>query len=1479
MQQPQAGAGDRVRTGNPALPRYSALRTRIVTAVAAPEAPSSTDTFQQQYRLPNNTSVKVEVQNPTGDEQLITVSTDRQGRILLHWGVEGGENYKGGWRLPGDSVRPADTANYKNRALQTPFVTENGDGQQVVRIHLAGGEASDYLNFVLKDETTRNWYDLNGSNFHIPLRPELQQQRQPGSDDQGESDSENTVAPLLPLDRIPQLPQELCGIWAYIKWEAAGCPHRSKEEADREYETAIKELTTLLRRSVPMEELWRVARGEIKYQNYMKQAGHLLREAGAAGAAKQASILPSLPQELINIQAYILWEQAGKPDGADFGGAAKRALEGRLRAGASVSDLEKELKAPAPAPAPAAAPHQQQAAAPAPAKARPPAQPVVGKSLGMRSRNPLDLIHRVSDAPLMKDAKPAKDTPLTPLLRAARSNENTVWDRLYSVGEDSELLVTVEQADRRNKDSPVTVRITSTLPEPPVLHWGVRRAGRNDDWVKPSDGILPYGSTVEGIAADSPFSSCKDKDIDGYKGSWDQPLSRVTLQLPNGHGLTSLIFVLKNEDGSSWWKDGSGNFTVPLPGAKREKKGKGAAAGFDDDLSRTIVDCEVNTGAWTLMHRCNKAADLLGDVLAERFENVEDALVRIYVWMRYSAIRQLTWQRNYNTQPRILGSAQDRLTHKIAEVYARTSGDAQEWARNLLTTVGRGGNAQAVRDEILNVMHRNKLPEKKGTWMEEWHQKLHNNTTPDDVPICEAYLAFLEGNGDRGAYWRVLSEAGISRQRLESFDRPIVTEPEFFPDKKDALIRDLNNYLNILKSTHSGADLQFSASAAARFVPDTAKGYLGYVLSHSNDPQILPLIEAAVEARTDLNPILRNNRELLYLDLALENVVRAAAERGAVQSGAAAAAFVAPLLQNLALSAGDNEEICYCLKAWNDLPDYVRRGQRPNKDDAMKAMSVIDRIHRALAEVSEHVFNNVDPVARSFGEAFGADSWAVNLFAEEVIRGGPAFAVSLVLRSVEPEIRKAAELGAWQIISPANTVGRVVVVPNLHGIQDKVYEEPTVLLAKRVTGEEEVPVGAVGLLSGDAPDVLSHLSVRARNMKVLFAACHDAAALEEVERLAGKYVSFETTAQGDVNFEEVDPSQVASHKNSENGAGSRPANLKMKIPRQAAGHRWCGKWVVSMDEYAHDVVGAKSRNLAALRGKLPDWISLPASVTVPLGAFEEVLKQGANRDLQRQLEEVVRGVTPANAHEKLKVARDLVMEVAVPKDLQDSLKWDMAAAGIPVPQASDRWKAAMSALKAVWASKYNERAYYSTRKVGINFEDVRMAVLTQRVVPAQYAFVIHTTNPSTGDSSEIYCELVKGLGEAIVSGTVPGASLGFVASKDDLDNPRVVMYPSKSEGMFVRESLIFRSDSNGEDLEGYAGAGLYESVTMDATERKKVDYGSDRIMQDMEFRRKLMSEICKAGMAIENTLGGAQDVEGVVGPDNVITIVQSRPQM
>ncbi len=40
--------------------------------------------------------------------------------------------------------------------------------------------------------------------------------------------------------------------------------------------------------------------------------------------------------------------------------------------------------------------------------------------------------------------------------------------------------------------------------------------------------------------------------------------------------------------------------------------------------------------------------------------------------------------------------------------------------------------------------------------MEEWHQKLHNNTSPDDVVICQALLAYIESGLDISAYWNTL---------------------------------------------------------------------------------------------------------------------------------------------------------------------------------------------------------------------------------------------------------------------------------------------------------------------------------------------------------------------------------------------------------------------------------------------------------------------------------------------------------------------------------------------------------------------------------------------------------------------------------------------------------------------------------------------------------------------------------------------------
>lgn len=74
---------------------------------------------------------------------------------------------------------------------------------------------------------------------------------------------------------------------------------------------------------------------------------------------------------------------------------------------------------------------------------------------------------------------------------------------------------------------------------------------------------------------------------------------------------------------------------------------------------------------------------------------------------------------------------------------------------------------------------------------------------------------------------------------------------------------------------------------------------------------------------------------------------------------------------------------------------------------------------------------------------------------------------------------------SWQVISPVEVVGYVEVVDELLSVQNKSYDRPTILVAKSVKGEEEIPDGTVAVLTPDMPDVLSHVSVRARNCKVI----------------------------------------------------------------------------------------------------------------------------------------------------------------------------------------------------------------------------------------------------------------------------------------------------------------------------------------------------------------------------------------------------------
>ena len=76
------------------------------------------------------------------------------------------------------------------------------------------------------------------------------------------------------------------------------------------------------------------------------------------------------------------------------------------------------------------------------------------------------------------------------------------------------------------------------------------------------------------------------------------------------------------------------------------------------------------------------------------------------------------------------------------------------------------------------------------------------------------------------------------------------------------------------------------------------------------------------------------------------------------------------------------------------------------------------------------------------------------------------------------------------------------------------------------------------------------------------------------------------------------------------------------------------------------------------------------------------------------------------------------------------------------------------AVKRCWASLWTARAIGYRARQGVRSEDVSLAVVIQRLVPAEVAGVLFTANPVTGDRGEIVINAAWGLGEAIVSGSV-----------------------------------------------------------------------------------------------------------------------------
>jgi len=643
-------------------------------------------------------------------------------------------------------------------------------------------------------------------------------------------------------------------------------------------------------------------------------------------------------------------------------------------------------------------------------------------------------------------------------------------------------------------------------------------------------------------------------------------------------------------------------------------------------------------------------------------------------------------------------------------------------------------------------------------------------------------------------------------------------------------------------------------------------------------------------------------RDVIFLDLALESTARSYVEASmdAIKAASSAADLLmlwkvmSLMLESCCLSLGSNEELVLCLKDCAELSRILDvEGSTLGGATTMRLQAVLERLNSHLGERARHICNGLQPTAEGLGHRLGVDPQAVDIFSEEVVRSGPVAPISQLATALDGILRQLTGRGSWQVVSTGKgaMIGQVVTTAHLAEVQHLQYELPTILVAQQMGGEEEVPQGVVALITASNTDVLCHAAIRARNTGVILATCHDPGKMREISEAAGKWASLSAPPGGQVAISlGVEPAVAAAPSTAGNSQDA------MGTTGLVESKQWCGKWALPSSEFHPSAVGAKALNLEAVRGRLPAWVGLPQSVAIPFGIFEEILKRNPAGVCARRVESMREVVERGDTN--MLAALRLAVHVLEPQpEVHDALRDCFQIEGLQWNEES--WPTMWKRITAVWGSQWNDRVVLAFRKeAALSHKQLSMSILCQPLLPAKYAFVAHTTNPLTGNTGEVYIEMVKGLGEALV-GNYPGAALRATVQKPEGLLPAditsatveelagevdVVGLPSKSDALLAASggppSLMFRSDSNCEDLPGLAGAGFFDSYPLVAPKQEPVDYTAEPLVVDELFRSQALRAVAAAAVAVEAVLGGeAQDIEGVLLEDGTLYVVQSRPQV
>jgi phosphoglucan,water dikinase len=563
-------------------------------------------------------------------------------------------------------------------------------------------------------------------------------------------------------------------------------------------------------------------------------------------------------------------------------------------------------------------------------------------------------------------------------------------------------------------------------------------------------------------------------------------------------------------------------------------------------------------------------------------------------------------------------------------------------------------------------------------------------------------------------------------------------------------------------------------------------------------------------------------------------------------------------VENLRLSGLDAAECSAIeseLKAWTKDFNPVRR------EDALRLKATLSRCRRLSERYTDTILSLLPETAEKLGAALGVSEQARRVYAESDIRGHPVFQLTRLAGFIEKNLPGLKGRALWDVIVPGASIGHVLCARDL---PDLILpgRRPVIAVLRAVSGDEEIPPQVRGLVVAHETPRLSHLAIRARQAGVVFAACRDPEQFSQIWALHGSHSALHAVG---------DEVRIETSSSGGDGQMQRPSLTSFTVPRTAPRN---GSALLDLIAVAPETCGAKAsalRRLSELSEREEAGFSALPAVVVPFGVMEEALSQSP--DLHREYLSLLDGANGESApvsRETLHRLRSLIGRLDVPDKITGGViarfGTDAAlvvrssantediegysSAGLYESLLNVKPPRVAEALRGVWSSLWTDRAAASRVSSGIPHGDVRMAVIIQAMAAADYAFVMNTRNPFSGNPDEAYIEIVVGLGETLASAKVAGT-------------PYRLLYDRKSGQAVTLDLASFSTAAQPLGPEG--------------SEAQTLDYSRIALSRDDRFRIDLAERLGRASVFLERAFGRPQDIEGLVS-GNKLYIVQSRPQ-